>query len=194
MKRAAALFSKKFLRNAAIVLAIAVVAYVVMYGVREGFQASQAGRPTRSTTQGTPENMKELGKLNSDGYYYINLTNLGGKQFVIPKTDIKSPLKAIEFEFYEPASKTPTDKTPTSDIFKAYTAEQLRTVNTQDITINIGDPLLKVNRITSPLNIPAGQQTITDDIYINKMTTNILQILNTSKTKNGGHIRLKLRY
>jgi hypothetical protein len=30
--------SKKMLRNAAIVLAIAIVAYVVMYGVREGFQ------------------------------------------------------------------------------------------------------------------------------------------------------------
>jgi hypothetical protein len=36
MKRS--LVSKKFLRNAAIVLAIAVVAYVVMYGVKEGFQ------------------------------------------------------------------------------------------------------------------------------------------------------------
>ena len=43
MKRAAGLanlFSKKFLRNAAIVLVIAVVAYVVMYGVKEGFQAA----------------------------------------------------------------------------------------------------------------------------------------------------------
>ena len=40
MKRAAPLFSKKFLRNAAIVLVIAVVAYVVMYGVKEGFQAA----------------------------------------------------------------------------------------------------------------------------------------------------------
>jgi hypothetical protein len=40
MKRGAPLFSKKFLRNAAIVLAIAVVAYVVMYGVQEGFQAA----------------------------------------------------------------------------------------------------------------------------------------------------------
>jgi hypothetical protein len=37
MKRS--LVSKKFLRNAAIVLVIAVVAYVVMYGVKEGFQA-----------------------------------------------------------------------------------------------------------------------------------------------------------
>jgi hypothetical protein len=35
--------SKKFLRNAAIVLAIAVVAYVVMYGVKEGFQGVSLG-------------------------------------------------------------------------------------------------------------------------------------------------------
>ncbi len=39
MKRVAPLFSKKFLRNAAIVLALGFVAYIVMYGVREGFQA-----------------------------------------------------------------------------------------------------------------------------------------------------------
>ncbi len=38
MKRVAQFFGKKVVRNAAIVLAIALVAYVVMYGVREGFQ------------------------------------------------------------------------------------------------------------------------------------------------------------
>ena len=42
MKRSG-LVSKKFLRNAAIVLVIAVVAYVVMYGVKEGFQGISVG-------------------------------------------------------------------------------------------------------------------------------------------------------
>lgn len=204
MKRAAGLanlFSKKFLRNAAIVLVIAVVAYVVMYGVKEGFQA--AGRPTRPTTPSqpqatasrtTPDNMKHIGKMNEDGYYYVNLATLANKNFVIPKSEIKAPVKAIQFEFYEPASVLAGSKTPTSDIFKAYTSTSLRTRGPQDISINVGDPLVKVNRIMTPLNIPAAQQNITDDIYINKMTPNILQILNAGKTKNDGHIRLKLTY
>lgn len=51
MKRGG-LVSKAFLRNAAIVLVIAVVAYVVMYGVKEGFQADNT--VTKMVTYSTP--------------------------------------------------------------------------------------------------------------------------------------------
>jgi hypothetical protein len=63
MKRGAPLFSKKFLRNAAIVLVIAVVAYVVMYGVREGFQAASNANKGEYTF-----NVKEYTKTGSNIY------------------------------------------------------------------------------------------------------------------------------
>ena len=82
MKRGSPLFSKKFLRNAAIVLVIAVVAYVVMYGVKEGFQ----GTNMDVVVLGTP------GSLQSKG---VNVTIPAGAKV----------LETIKYEVWKPAVK-----------------------------------------------------------------------------------------
>jgi hypothetical protein len=109
MKRGAPLFSKKFLRNAAIVLVIAVVAYVVMYGVREGFQASST----------TVTQFAAVGNKGSAGDSIAITTMPAGKRL----TDVK-------LFTYEPAARVTgtTNRTSCNPIndTKQYSTTPLR--------------------------------------------------------------------
>jgi hypothetical protein len=105
MKRGSALFSKKFLRNAAIVLAIAVVAYVVMYGVKEGFQADNESKDT------TPKE-----------YKFNVYTNLSTKPINIPKSDYTGKtIKNIKLEVWAPATAGASANTKKEYIFPKFT-------------------------------------------------------------------------
>jgi hypothetical protein len=97
MKRGAPLFSKKFLRNAAIVLVIAVVAYVVMYGVREGFQASKE--------------VVRYAKVTKENASTLSL-NLPRSEFPAGTTR----LTGMKFYGWGPALTSPTNKTGWSEI------------------------------------------------------------------------------
>lgn len=74
MKRVAALFGKKFLRNAVIALAIVAVAYAVMYGVKEGFQSKETA-------------------------YYINVYDPSTKGITIPNSELKGKGKLSSIKF-----------------------------------------------------------------------------------------------
>jgi hypothetical protein len=99
MKAVAKFLSRKVVRNAAIVLAIALVAYVVMYGVREGFQ-----------------NESSIREYKFDVY-----KTLSSNPLLIPEKDYKDKtIKNIKLEVWAPATAGASTSTPKEYIYPKF--------------------------------------------------------------------------
>jgi hypothetical protein len=145
MKRS--LVSKKFLRNAAIVLAIAVVAYVAIYGVKEGFQDDN----TKEESNNTVTKMA----------IYNTPANPG--TIILEKKDFKpGVLKNIRFYVWGPATSDGGIgwKERTSELQEAWglnTLLKTEFINTDGTLTNILPTFMQASETGAFLTGPSGK-------------------------------------
>jgi hypothetical protein len=192
MKHLAPFFGKKVVRNAAIVLAIAVVAYVVMYGVREGFQAGREKEETLVPAQ--------------DGYYYVNFSDVAAGTSVIYKIgadNTPNKINRFVFEYWGPARRRgrrsfiPYRNAP--DEKYQYQGDRIQTatfINRGQMKINNGSHRLRnVTTIKNPDNVTGVSINKSLGLNIQNLTPTNMNITNAGElpqTGPKGHIRFKI--